>query len=689
MTITSLLALFVLLAISCFTYFSSARFKVPYSVLLVIVGLVLVPLTKVPAFAFLKDFTLTPELLFYLFLPILIFESAYNIRLRKLQENIYSISLLAVVSLIISAVLATLGLYLLFNALGLMVPVIVLLLFGALISATDPVAVLALFKEYGAPRRLSLIFEGESLFNDGTAVALFLVLLEIAYKGYHGVSTVGEGLFLFASMVVGGILFGLLMGAAFSKMVEATRSNENVSIILMMVLAHLTFILAEVISHHFAIGGFEIKISAIIATTIASIVMGNYGRYKIAPHAEEFVEKFWGQFAFMVNSLVFILMGLLFSALPFSLLELWLPIAVAIVVVAAARALSIYPVIWGLNKLKLEDPIPASWQNLLAWGSLRGALAITMVLMIPEAWRPEGWSYAYSPRDFVMALTIGCIYATLFVKALTIGPMIKKMGLDCLSEVEKIEYRDASNYIHAHVMNRMKSLNEKGYIDNTSYAKARQKLESVQEKAINRFKPSDKPNLSHAALNIHALGIERYYLHDLLLHGEITDRIMRRIQAMISSQLDKLEQGEVLGEHPGSVAGDWLDILANIIHKMVFRSKENAFIETFLYYRAKAIISRKVVKEMIQFSNDNVKLFKAKDVEPVIERYRNYNKAAEAKVAELIAQHGAVLEKINVSLATLAAGKHQHQLLDELLYRELVTPKVYVSLRNKLESPQH
>lgn len=687
MTITSLLALFVLLAISCFTYFSAVRFKVPYSVLLVIVGLVLVPLTKVPAFAFLKDFTLTPELLFYLFLPVLIFESAYNIRLRKLQENIYSISLLAVVSLIVSAGLAAWGLYEIFQAFGLMVPVIVLLLFGALISATDPVAVLALFKEYGAPRRLSLIFEGESLFNDGTAVALFLVLLEVAFKGYHGVSTLAEGMFLFTSMVVGGILFGLVMGGVFSKLVEATRSNENVSIILMMVLAHLTFILAEVISHHFVIGGFEIKVSAIIATTIASIVMGNYGRYKVAPHAEEFVEKFWGQFAFMVNSLVFILMGLLFAALPFSLLDLWLPITLAIVVVAAARALSVYPVVWVLNKLKLEDPIPTSWQNLLAWGSLRGALAITMVLMIPDTWQPEGWTQAYSPKDFIMALTIGCIYATLFIKAVTIGPMIRKMGLDSLTEVEKIEYRDASSYIHAHVMNRMKSLNEKGYIDNASYTKARHKLEGVQEKAINRFKVSDKPTLSHAALNIHALGIERYYLHDLLLHGEITDRIMRRIQAMISNQLDKLERGEVLGEHPGSVKGDWLDILAEAIHKLIFRSKENAFIETFLYYRAKAIISRKVVKEMVQFSNENVKLFTPEDVKPVIERYRGYNKMAEDQVTKLIAEHGAVLEKVNTSLATLAAGKHQQQLLDELLYRELVTPKVYVSLRGKLEVP--
>ncbi len=688
MTLTSLLALFVLLAISCFTYFWSQRIKVPYSVLLVAVGLLLVPVSRVYPFGFLQDFQLTPELLFYFFLPVLLFESAYNIRMRNLQENILSISMLAIVSLVISMVLAAAALYWLLGMFGMVVPVIVLLLFGALISATDPVAVLALFKEYGAPKRLSLIFEGESLFNDGTAVALFLVVLEVAYKGYHGVSTLAEGMFLFTSMVVGGVLFGLAMGGIFSKMIEKTRSNENVSIMLMLVLAHLTFILAEVISHHFVIAGVEIKISAIIATTIASIVLGNYGRYKASPHAEEFIEKFWGQFAFMVNSLVFILMGLLFAALPFHITDLLLPIGLAVGVVAVARALSVYPVVALLNRLGLEEPIPMKWQNLLAWGSLRGAIAVTMVLMIPADWRPDGWIYDYSPRDFIMALTIGCIYATLFIKALTIGPMIRKMGLDCLSEVEKIEYRDASAYIHAHVMARLAKLNEKSYVDSASHGEVQAKLEAVHQKALARFKTSGKANLTHAAVHIHALGIERYYLHDLLLHGEINDRIMRRLQALISTQLEKLERGETLGEHPGSVPGDWLDQMSDFLHNLVMRDKNDAFVEKYLYYRAKVIITRKVVKEMTQFSGDSVKLFSADEVMPVIDRYRAYNKAAEAQIAKLMTEHGAILEKVNINLATLAAEKHQHELLDQLLHRELVTPKVYLSLRGKLEMPE-
>lgn len=685
MTLGSLLALFVLLAVACVTFFASNRLKIPYTVLLVAVGLLLVPVADLPLFSFLKEFKLTPSLLFYFFLPVLIFESAYNIRVRSIQENIISISLLSVVSLLISVGFIALVLNFVLAQIGMPVPLIVVLLFGVLISATDPVAVLALFKEYGVPRRLSLIFEGESLFNDGTAVALFLVILEVAFKGFHGIETISAGIFLFSGMVVGGIIFGLAMGIIFSKMIEAMRGNENASILLMLVLAHLTFILSEVISEHLVIGGVEITLSSIIATTIASIVMGNYGRYKVDPHAEEFVEKFWGQFAFIVNSLVFILMGLLFAELPIDISALAFPIAATILVVATGRAFSIYPVMRFLNWLKIEDNIPQTWQNLLAWGSLRGALAITMVLMIPNNWQPEGWQYDFTPKDFIMAITIGCIYATLFIKAITIGSMIEKTGLNQLTDVEKIEYRDASNYIHAHTSTRLESLKTKGYVDAKSFAALKEKLAKKQENAQKRFTLENKPILAHAALNIHALGIERYYLHDLFAYGEINDWIVRRLQAVINSQIDKLERGEHLAEHPGSVKPDWLDRFVNIAHNLMPDRKKHVFLEKFLYYRAKSIITHKVVKEMIQFSEDNIRLFTPEEVKPVIDRYRAYHTAAEEQVRKLIAENAEMLDKVNIKLASRAIEKHRHQLLDELLYRELITPKVHISLKERID----
>ena len=183
LTAESALALFLMLAISSVSLFFAKRIKLPHTVLLVGIGVVLALLSSLPHFGFLDDLTLTPELLFFIFLPTLIFESAYNIHIKHLTSDALIITILSVVSLIVSALLIAFGLDIVLTLVGFDIPFILSLTFGAIISATDPVAVLALFKEYGAPRRLSLILEGESIFNDGTGVALFLVILAIAESG--------------------------------------------------------------------------------------------------------------------------------------------------------------------------------------------------------------------------------------------------------------------------------------------------------------------------------------------------------------------------------------------------------------------------------------------------------------------------------------------------------------------------
>jgi len=204
-------------------------------------------------------------------------------------------------------------------------------------------------------------------------VALFLVLLEIAQFGFHGFDTVLEGTLTFVSMMLGGVIFGILVGGIFAKLIGLTRENEIASISLTIVLAHITFILAEILSHQIKVGDFHLSISPIIATTVAALLMGNYGRSKIHPRAEEFVEKLWSQLAFMSNSLIFILIGALFIDVIQLTLDLLLVVASTILIVAAARALSVYPLISIFNSLANKSRrIPLAWQHLLSWGSLRG-----------------------------------------------------------------------------------------------------------------------------------------------------------------------------------------------------------------------------------------------------------------------------------------------------------------------------
>jgi CPA1 family monovalent cation:H+ antiporter len=410
------------------------KIKVPYTVLLVIVGTFLYFLIPAFDFHFLLSFGLSPDLLFYVFLPMLLFESAYQIKMSEIKHNLVSISSLAIVSLFISIFLVGIGLYYFLGLLGFHIPLLVAFLFGSLISSTDPVAVLSLFKDYGVPKRLALIFEGESVFNDGSSFSAFLIILgmmiTVSAGGVLGFDSVTHGIGLFIGMVVGGILFGIMMGKSFEFMLDRYRTEKELSLTIMLASAHLTFILAEFISSNLFLSGNNIHISPIISTAVCAIYLGEYIRQHFDDHYQRIFAGFWRYFAFLSNSLVFLLMGLLFMGAGVPLNGLLIPIIVTIAVVIVARGLSIYAVINPVNKVCPKEYIPSNWQHLLAWGSLRGALAIIMAVMIPEDLTHPDWHFDFTIRQFLISLTIGCIYFTLLIKALTIPGMIKRLKIE-------------------------------------------------------------------------------------------------------------------------------------------------------------------------------------------------------------------------------------------------------------------
>lgn len=689
LSITATFSVFTLLGVSSLALLWAKKVKLPHTVLLVLIGVVLGFLSYIPVFSFFNDFNLTPSLLFYLLLPTLIFESAYNMNIRRLMEDKGIILILSIGSLLISTTVIGVALYFLLQLVGIAVPITVTLLFGALISATDPVAVLALFKEYGAPRRLSLIFEGESLFNDATAVALFVILLGIATTGFHGPAMLAEGTLSFAIVLVGGVLFGLLMGGLFSKLVGITRTNETASITLTIVLAHVTFILAELISGSVVIHGFHIHISSIIATTVASLVMGNYGRAKIHPSAEEFVDKLWGQLAFMANSLIFILIGLLFVTIPLTETALFIPILLTILVVATARALSIYPVVGVFNKITSGQTIPRAWQHLLAWGSLRGALAVTMVLLIPSDFAIAGWTLEnITPRDFILSLTLGCIFATLLIKATTIRTFMRKLGLDAMTDIERVEYQEACALIHSEVAERLERYQTRGYIDSAVAARllARHKEAFAAScKEASKLGTEAQSNLSDRVLRIYAIGIEKRHLKELYHYNEVSESVYRRIMGKLTLQLEAVESGNM--EPDMSLHIDNSDVferIANYFRK--FRGPDEvATVEhAYMYYRAQTIISRKVLKELDAPPQTQAENIFTKDaLQDVVNLYTRYREQSMRKMETVAHQHPDVARTLSERLAQEGVHKIGDNMLETLYERELITPKLYITLHDE------
>lgn len=544
MNLDVFLSIFTLMLIALGVNLLAAKIRLPYTVLLVIVGSLLVPLSQIEILSFISSFQLTPESLFFVFLPILIFESAYNMKFRDIKENRYSMGILAVLGLLISIVfIGFVGRWAL-HLMGREIPLLVTLLFGAIISSTDPVAVLSLFKEYGAPHRLTLIFEGESLFNDATSFALFLVFLDIFIHGYTGFPTILEGLFSFTTMLLGGIVFGLIMGFMFSKLIQLVKGNEHLEITLTLLVAHFTFILTELISEHLIILGHEIHLSSIISTLIASMVMGNYGRFKMSHGVEEYMEKFWSYFAFVANSLVFILMGLMFAHLSIELKIAILPILAIILVVAVARIVSIYVSVSIINTFKLEDNIPRSWQQLLSWGSLRGALAIVMVLLIPDDLTLPGWSLAYSIKDFITALTIGCIYFTLLIKATTIGIIIRKLKIDALSDQEDLSYFQSKSLIYHDMLAKLDDLLKHKQISGNQHQDLSDYYRSLlDQQHIGYNEPKlGSERLIEDMLSLFALNLEKTELKEIFRRDEINETGYKKILNTLETQIARVIQ---------------------------------------------------------------------------------------------------------------------------------------------------
>ena len=382
---------FWLMLIASAVAMAARRFRVPYALGLVVVGLVI----GLPRL--LPQVHLDPHVLFTIFLPPLLFEAAINLRADALKAAWKPIAAFAVAGTLIATVVSgTLAAW----VLGL--PLAVALVFGALMAPTDPISVMAILKRLGVDHRLGLVVEAESLFNDGVAVVLFSVLLAIALGGTLGPL---EGVARFLLVVVGGAGIGVLIGALASWVTHAFN-DHLLEITLTTVVAFGAYLCAE-----------AVHVSGVVAVVTAGLVVGNWGmRTGMSPTTRLAVHSFWEYAAFAGNSLVFLLVGI-----EAAYVEWWtkLPlVAGACVIVLAGRAAAVYLVapLLGLA----GSPVPGPWRHLLVWGGLRGAWSMALVLGLPAA-MPH--------RAELVSMTFGVVLFSLLGQGLTVGALAARLGL--------------------------------------------------------------------------------------------------------------------------------------------------------------------------------------------------------------------------------------------------------------------
>jgi len=383
------------------------RLKVPYTVALVAGGFAIdlfrLPITNVLGKGR-ETQLLTPDIILILFLPALLFEASININVRQLRENLVPILLLAVVGVLVATLITG---YALHWVVGL--ALLPALLFGALISATDPISVVALFRDLGISKRLSVIIESESLFNDGTSVVMFQIILAGLVSGGIDVLT---GVRSFCVVTLGGAALGLGLGYLFSKATERV-DDPQIEITLTTILAYSSYLIAQ-----------HLHVSGVIATVSAGLMTGNFGlEVSMSARTRVALRSFWEYVSFVINSLVFLLIGI--EVHVSSLAQSWRAIALAIGTVLLGRAVSVY--LLGPTSRLFGSGIPLRWLHVLVWGGIHGSVSMALALSLHQG---------VPHRSELLNMAFGVVAFSIVVQGLTVRPLLRLLKIEAAREDE-------------------------------------------------------------------------------------------------------------------------------------------------------------------------------------------------------------------------------------------------------------
>lgn len=503
----------------------SKKLKIPFTVLLVVVGASISFIAEtfadqnIAVLNMLQGLSLSPDLILYVFLPTLIFESAFNLNARQLWQNIVPILTLAVPGLLLSTGVIA-GVLLLATS----IPLLPALLLGAILSATDPVAVIALFKQLGAPKRLTILVEGESLFNDATAIVLASILIAAISMdaGAHntdGVSAVLE----FLAVFLGGLVVGWVLGVATATLLGMVRADVYIETTLTTILAYTSFLVAEQIFH----------VSGVVAVVAAGLTLGSWGRIKISPSVRQYIDHFWEYMSFVATALIFLMVGMrvnLDELIASSNVLPWVVFGMLL-----SRAIVVYGMIPLSNKLPGREPTNRAYQTVMYWGGLRGAIALAIVLSIPK--------FEYS--ELFIALVMGAVLFTLIVQGLSIEWLVARLGLSKPPLSDRIAESEGNISATEEATFRLKELQPGGFFSAAIAARLQQQCaESLSDEraVLNQLRRAElNEGQEIVLLYLRCYGTEEAQYNDLYAKGHLGETTVRNLMTNLTAQIEAVK----------------------------------------------------------------------------------------------------------------------------------------------------
>ncbi|WP_188857240.1 cation:proton antiporter [Marinobacterium nitratireducens] len=507
----------VLLLIAAATMAVTEKLRFPFTVALVLVGLALAALAdSYPhTFGAFEELEISSGLILYVFLPTLVFESAFHLDARQLRRDLVPVLVLAVPGLLVSTFIIG-GVV----SLATPIPFPAALLLGAILSATDPVAVIALFKRLGAPRRLTVLVEGESLFNDATSIVLSRVLVGILVAGSVSTESVVNGVVDFVVVFVGGLVVGWLMALLTGYLLTLVEGHHPIEITLTTVLAYASFLVAEELLH----------VSGVMAAVAAALTFSGWGWIRVSPAVRAYLEHFWEYMAFIATALIFLMVGLkveLSSLLHILPLLLWVILGMLL-----SRLVVVFGLMPLVERLPGAQPVGFGYKAVIYWGGLRGAIALAIALSLP----------AFEYSETFTPLVMGAVLFTLLVPALSIDRLVHRLALDRPSLADRFARVEGNLLAKRRAQSRIPELMEGGLFSG-SIARQLQlnsdrEMLTIREELAQLRRAELNPNEERRLLYLRGFAEEQALFIDMFNKGHLSESSYLRLRQQVALNLD-------------------------------------------------------------------------------------------------------------------------------------------------------
>ncbi len=545
----------------------ATRLRLPVSILLALGGASLGfaslysldhPGTLLPVdlAALITDLPVGSSLFLYVLLPTLIFQSALVVDMQRVREDLLPIVLLALVAVLAATFGVALALWPIAG-----MPLLACLLLASLVATTDPVAVIAIFRDVGAPDRLTRLVEGESLFNDALAISLFLIF-SAAIIAPGSVTVTGAALNLLL-LPIGGGLFGYLMARLYLQLLRLIGDDQVTAVSLSLALPYLSFWIAEHV----------LQVSGIIAVATAGVALASLSPARVTRELWRHLDDTWQQLASWAAILVFVLTSLLVPKMmtdlsPFDFLLMLVIFAATL----ATRALVLFGLMPLLSQYGLSSRVSRPYRLVVLWGGLRGSMTLTLALAVSE-----NDAVPRPVAAFVVTLATGYTLMTLFVQGTTLRPLIRGLGLDRLSGIDRAIRDLALSVTSARVARFAGEMAERfGGTDAAGHAEGVHMAVAAAEPAATS--PSDTLSLDgRTAIALVSLTArEREMVLDHFANGMLAPRIARRLTSDTRRRLEMARHGGVEGYRAANAEETrflWSDRVAFVVQRRLGRSR--------------------------------------------------------------------------------------------------------------------